>query len=439
LKLLKRHVSWTQMAADVKHFVQHCDACQRGKGGNARPGGLLQPLQVPDHPWESVSMDFVVHLPQTAAGHTAILVCVDRLTKMVHLGPCRDTSTAEDVAKLFFNMVFVKHGLPLNVVTDRDSRFTSKFWSALCAAVGTKMSMSTAFHPQSDGNTERVNRVMEDMLRHVVAADQSDWDLHLGLVEFAINNAYHESIRTTPFMLNSGRHPHVPVSTLMKKCAESRVNKLQFAPVAGSKVPAVKEFVDHMSTVLANARRSLEAAQQRQKAYADLSRRPVSYQVGEKVLLSSKFLSLKVPGASKLMPKFVGPFTIVEKVNEVAFKLGLPENMRVHDVFHVSLLKPYSPDPHHSPPPPPDVVDGELEYTVDRVLDHRDKRQGRRSVREYLIRWAGYGPEHNTWEPQSNMAGAKEAIAEYWALMTRKQETASVGRRKRKRPAVLDL
>ena len=174
LKLLRRHVCWPHMAADVKHFVQHCDSCQRSKAGNALPGGLLQPLQVPDQPWESVSMDFVVHLPQTVAGYTAIMVCVDRLTKMVHLAPCRDTSSAEDVAKLFFNTVFVKHGLPLDVVTDRDSRFTSKFWRALCAAVGTKLSMSTAFHPQSDGNTERVNRVMEDMLRHVVAADQSD-------------------------------------------------------------------------------------------------------------------------------------------------------------------------------------------------------------------------------------------------------------------------
>ena len=133
------------------------------------------------------------------------------------------------------------------------------------------------------------------------------------------------------------------------------------------------------------------------------------------------------------MTKYVGPFTILGKVNEVAFKLGLPENMQVHDVFHVSLLKPYSPDPHHSPPPPPDVVDGELEYTVDRVLDHRDRWRGRKSVREYLIRWTGYGPEHNTWEPQSNMAGATEAIAAYWDLISSKQATATVGRRKRKR------
>jgi len=215
----------------------------------------------------------------------------------------------------------------------------------------------------------------------------------------------------------------------------SRVNKLKYASEPGSTVPAVKEFVDHMNDVLATAKAALEAAQQRQKHYADLSRRPVSYSVGEKVLLSSRFLSLKVPGASKLLPKFVGPFTILEKVNEVAFKLGLPKNMRVHDVFHVSLLKPYSPDPHHSPPPPPDVVDGELEYTVERVLDHRDRRQGRRLVREYLIRWTGYGPEHNTWEPQSNMAGATEAIAEYWDLISSKRTAQDEAKRKRKRLA----
>jgi len=150
------------------------------------------------------------------------------------------------------------------------------------------------------------------------------------------------------------------------------------------------------------------------------------------MLLSSRFLSLKVPGASKLLPKFVGPFTILAKVNEVAFKLGLPKNMRVHDVFQVSLLKPYSPDPHHTPPPPPDVVDGELEYTVERVLDHRDRRQGRCLVREYLIRWTGYGPEHNTWEPQSNMASATEAIAEYWDLISSKRTAQDEAKRKKK-------
>ena len=117
-------------------------------------------------------------------------------------------------------------------------------------------------------------------------------------------------------------------------------------------------------------------------------------------------------------------------------KLELPENMRVHNVFHVSLLKPYLNDPHHSPPPPPDVVDGELEYTVDRVLDHRDKRIGRRSVREYLVKWTGYGPEHNTWEPQTNMSSATEAIADYWALITSKKEATKVGKRKRRRSQV---
>jgi Chromo (CHRromatin Organisation MOdifier) domain len=138
-----------------------------------------------------------------------------------------------------------------------------------------------------------------------------------------------------------------------------------------------------------------------------------------------------VPGASKLLPKFVGPFAIVKKVNEVAFKLELPGNMKCHDVFHVSLLKPYRADANTQPPPPPDVVEGELEYTVERVLDHRDKRVGRKTVREFLVRWQGYGPEHNTWEPQSNMNNATVAISEYWQLVTTKSEATNAAGRKR--------
>ena len=135
------------------------------------------------------------------------------------------------------------------------------------------------------------------------------------------------------------------------------------------------------------------------------------------MLLSTKNLSLKMPGANKLLPKFVGPFLLVQVVNDVAYKLELPECMKVHNVFHVSLLKLYHPDPNGTPPPPPEVVDGAFEFTVDRVLNHRDKRVGRRSVREYLIRWLWYGPEHDTWEPLDNMHNALESITEYWTVV----------------------
>jgi hypothetical protein len=433
LKLLRRYFWWPSIASTVKRFVSSCDACQRNKSSNALPGGLLHPLSVPNNPWESVSMDFVVHLPVTPSGHTAIMVCVDRLTKMVRLAACHDSSTAEEVARLFLNKVVAAHGMPVDLVTDRDSRFTSKFWIALCDMMGMHSSMSSAFHPQSDGNTERVNRVMEDMLRSVVASDQSDWDTHLGLVEFAINNAYHESIKATPFLLNYGRHPHTPISSVIKRDAEKRVNSDKFAAKASPsacQVPGVQTLVRRMEALLATSKQALMAAQQRQKAYADTTRREAAFQVGEKVLLSTKHLSLKMRGTAKLLPKFVGPFPIVKKVNEVAFQLELPANMKAHNVFHVSLLKHYRDDPNTGPPPPPEVLGEDLEYSVERVLDHRDRRIGRRNVREYLVRWEGYGPEHNTWEPQSNMVNATPAIHDYLTLLENKKDAVSSRKRK---------
>ena len=179
--------------------------------------------------------------------------CRQRLTKMVHLAACNDTSTAEEVAKLFFDKVVVAHGVPCNIVSDRDSRFTSNFWKALMNYMGVGIHMSSAFHPESDGNTERVNRVMEDMLRHVVASEHNSWHNYLGLVEFAINNAHHESIQATPFMLNYGRHPHTPVSSLIRRDAERAANKLKYAAKAlesAPKVPAAQEFVDRMNRLL---------------------------------------------------------------------------------------------------------------------------------------------------------------------------------------------
>ena len=417
LKLLRRYFWWPSMAASVKRFVSRCDGCQRNKGVNMKPGGLLKPLAIPGDPWHSVSLDFVTHLPTTLAGHTSIMVMVDRLTKMVHLAPCQDTADAHAVAKLFLDRVVVPHGVPLDLVSDRDSRFTSKFWTALCQAMGIKQSMSSAFHPQSDGNTERVNRVMEDMLRHYVAADQSDWDQHLGMAEFAINNAYHSSIGTTPFMLNYGRHPEVPISSVIKRDALRRLTPVHHD------VPAVKDLVHKMETLLASAKKALEAAQQRQKTYADQARRLVTFAVGDRVLLSTTNLSLKMLGAVKLMPKYVGPFVVVKKVNEVAYQLELPATMKVHDVFHVSLLKLYVEDPNHNPPPPPVIVDGEERYFVERILRHREKRCGRGKPKtEYLVRWQGYGPEHDTWEPYCNVTTASDPLNDYLASVQSKAE-----------------
>ena len=242
----------------------------------------------------------------------AIIVFVDRLTKMTRLAACHDETSADDVARLFIDNVFRSHGMPRHLLTDRDSRFRSHFTESLLKQLNIAHSMSSSWHPETDGNTERVNRVMEDMLRHVVSPDQTDWDVHLPVVEFAINNAYHESIQNTPFMLNYGRHPDTPVSSLIKRQADKSANAARYELKRRKQVaeaPAAKQIVEDLNHVLAEAKKALHAAQPRQKAYADAKRTPVTFAVGQKVFLSTENLNLRTEGTRKRIPKYVGPFS----------------------------------------------------------------------------------------------------------------------------------
>jgi hypothetical protein len=416
------------MAKDVATFVARCDSCQRNKANNQLPAGLLQPLPIPGVAWQSLSMDFVVDLPTTDQQHDSIMVVVDRLTKMVHLAPCKKTATAADVAWLFVNHVFKAHGLPTSCVTDRDPKFMSKFWQALLNTLGVTHNVSSSFHPQTDGNTERVNRVMEDMLRHYVRADQTDWSQWLPLVEFAINNSWHSSVNNTPFFLNYGKHPTSPTQFLLHAAAEGGGN-------TEDNVPAVKDMLKSMHEAIADAKSCLQAAQQRQKAYADLHRRDVEFKVGDLVLLSTKNLTMKMVGSSKLMPKYVGPFPVIKQVNKVAYKVKLPPSMKIHDVFHVSLLNAYKEDGSMQPPPPPTLVDDELEYEVERILIHRDRHpvHGWKIKREFLVKWLGYGPEHNTWEPEANLQNCSELLTEYWAQVRAKADEKQDSKKSKKR------
>ncbi|GJP34010.1 hypothetical protein CLOM_g18492, partial [Closterium sp. NIES-68] len=320
--ILREVYWWPGVGKDVQQFVARCDACARNKPDTQKPGGLLQPLEIPDEPWESVSLDFITDLPKTREGHTAILVFVDRLTKMVHFVPTTTDVSAEDTARLFVSHIFRLHGLPRVLVSDRDPRFTSRFWQEVTRKLGTKLKMSSAFHPQTDGQTERTNRTLEQMLRSFISPMQDDWDELLPLVEFAVNNSVHDSTREKPFILNCGRHPTTPATH----------------GIGGLKIPAAKDFVARQQEALKSARRWLEIAQQRQKSYADMKRREISYEVGDKVLLSTKNIRLKIPGARKLFPRWIGPFEVITRVGAVAYKLKLPDTLRIHNVFHVSLL-----------------------------------------------------------------------------------------------------
>eukprot|EP00253_Pinus_taeda_P011774 PITA_11774 len=203
---------WAGMKHDIVQFVAKCLKCQRVKANHRHPAGLLQPRDIPTSKWEVISMDFVVGLPLTSQRHNAILVIVDKLTKSAHFIPVRDTYDVTDVVRVFVNEVIRLHGLPTKIISDRDSRFTSRFWTSFQSALGTQLNLSTAYHPEIDGQTERVNQVLEDMLRMYVMDNQTQWERYLPLVEFAYNNRYHSSIGMPPYQALYGRPCRTPLS-----------------------------------------------------------------------------------------------------------------------------------------------------------------------------------------------------------------------------------
>jgi hypothetical protein len=347
-------------------------------------------------------MDLITPLPKTPRGHDAIVVFVDKLTKMVVYVPCTSTITAPQLAALFIERIVSQHGLPTTIVSDRDPRFTSKFWRATFSALGTKLAMSTAYHPETDGQTERANRTLEETLRAYVNERHSDWDLHLAVVALAHNSALHASTRYSPFFLNHGRHPRLPSSFLSTSC------------------PAASELVNTLHEALEGAKSNLAKAQRAQKHFADKRRRPCTFAVGDKVLLSTANLNMRSPGqVRKLQPKWVGPFSILRSFG-TSFELELPaQYSRIHPVFHASVLRPYIDGTHRFPgrevlsrPLPILNDDGEEEFEIDRILEKKVTGKGTRQKTLYLVKWKGYPDSDNTWEPYTNLKDTA-ALARY--------------------------
>ncbi|KAJ9510305.1 hypothetical protein QJQ45_015781 [Haematococcus lacustris] len=397
IERLSRVFYWDTMRADVRHYVTTCDACQRDKSSTLKPGGLLNPLSIPDYRWESVSMDLITKLPSASHGFDAICVFVDRLSKMVHFVPCKESMNAKGFARLFVDNVFKLHGLPKDMVSNRGPHFHNTFWHHVQKLLGMRGSLSSSYHPQSDGQTERYNRVLEEMLRHYISPTQADWPDYLSLAEFAVNNSWQESIKSTPFLVNTGQSPITPM--------------LHSLPDKG-RCPEGLSYATWWQEAVAKAKLCMQAAQQRQAAYANQDRRDVHYKVGQMVLLSTKNMRLKPGKARKLLPRFVGPFKVLDLVGQVAVNLQLPASMsRLHPVFHVSLIKPYTGTDVGFMPPPVEWLDEEPVYYVERLLDHRHVHAGK--AKEYLVQWEGYDADHNTWEPRSNLVGCDKILAEY--------------------------
>jgi transposase InsO family protein len=392
---VKRRCYWPGMDAEIVQYVTSCDACQRNKPSQQSPMGLLQSLPIPHRPWSQVSLDLITQLPRTSAGNDAIVVFVDKVTKMVHYVATTTTVTASQLATLFLREVVRLHGVPDSLLSDRDPRFTAHFWRSLWDRLGTKLTMSTAYHPQTDGQTERSNRTLEEMLRSYVNWRQTDWDVHLSTLEIAFNNAKQSSTGFTPYYLNSGQEIRLPLDATL--------------PLVDGNNPLAAERVRRLHEDLMMAREHIERAQKRQAKYADQHRRHVTFAVGDRVLLSTEHLRMiGVKRTPKLTFKYIGPFTVVRVVGSNAYELDLPNNMQLHPVFNISRLKAYkdgmtshpSRDQSNSRPPPIiDAEDGAELFVPEEILECR----GQGARKRWLVKWIGYPHEENTWESLSNI------------------------------------
>ncbi|KAD3336653.1 hypothetical protein E3N88_32172 [Mikania micrantha] len=300
---LRKDYWWPGMKFNVMQYVNKCLTCAQVKAEHQKPYGYVQPLEVPEWKWEHITMDFITKLPLTAKRHDVIWVIVDRLTKSAHFLPIRETYTSEKLSELFVKEIITRHGVPVSIVSDRDTRFVSRFWKRFHESMGTRLKISTAYHPQTDGQSERTIQTLEDMLRACIIDFGGSCDNHLPLVEFSYNNSYHASIGMPPYEALYGRRCRTPV------CWGG----------VGQK-------------------------EDRQKSYADKRRRPIEFEVGDQVLLKVSPWKgvIRFRKRGKLSPRFIGPFRIMARVGKVAYRLDLPDELnRIHPTFHVSHLRKY--------------------------------------------------------------------------------------------------
>ena len=389
IAFLRKYFTWPNLDTTVKNYIKHCETCQKHKRDYNSQHGLLQPLPTPSKPWEVVGIDFVTGLPHIKHGHDAIMVVVDHLTKMAHAIPCRKSITAQETAQLFVKEIFRLHGLPTVIVSDRGSQFTSQFWNTLFTKLGTKLSLTSAYHPQSNGLTERVNGNIMETLRIFSSQQPAQWDQVLALAEFAYNNATSSVTHQTPFCLNYGKEVAVPIILLN---ATSIKPLLKENPLATRALNNLKKQWDKAHDAVTMAKQKMA-----QKYNRTAKRNP--YRVGDPVLLSTANLKLKGYDFPKFYPLFVGPFTVQEVGNNTV-RLVVPGALS--EFFSIKRVKPYH---HHDrqqqqtevlPPPKLLAQQQSVQWKLENILRQRFAGP-KRSIKQYLVSFEGCGPENNSW------------------------------------------
>ena len=411
LELISRNYLWKGLKRDVEIYVAGCAVCQRTKLNTQGEHGHLRTLEVPERPWQHITMDFIEKLPESN-GYDSILVVVDRLTKWAIFISTKTTLTSSQLAELLVEQVFTQHGLPESIVSDRGSKFVSKFWRYVTSRLNIGLRLSTAYHPQTDGQTERVNQILEQYLRVFTSYNQDDWSSLLSQASFAYNNSLHSSTKYTPFYANFGYNP---------RWAE------ELAAEPNYDIPAAQQVASSLLEVHRECTANIVESNRRYARHYDEHRRPTpTFNPGDQVLLNLKNFRTLRP-SKKLDLRSAGPYTVIEAIGSHAYRLNLPAS-RVHNVFHVGLLRLFKPAKfpgQTSTEPGPVTIDdeGEAEYEVANVINSRNNPKT--GMLEYLVEWLGYEgtDEHTSWEPKSHLNSAEKKVADFHLRYPEKPST----------------
>ncbi|GAU43227.1 hypothetical protein TSUD_241170 [Trifolium subterraneum] len=364
----------------------------KSKIEHQKPSGLLQPLFIPEWKWDSIAMDFVGGLPKTAKGNEVIWVVVDRLTKSAHFIAIKIGTLVPKLAEIYVEQIIRLHGIPSSIVSDRDPKFTSRFWESLQEALGTKLRLSSAYHPQTDDQSERTIQSLKDLLRACVLEQGESWDSCLPLIEFTYNNSFHSSIGMAPFEALYGRRCRTPLCWYE----------------SGETVVLGPDIVQETTEKIKMIREKMKASQSHQKSYHDKKRKDVKFQEGDHVFLrvTSTTGVGRALKSKKLTSKFIGPYQISERIGKVAYRIALPVTLsNLHDVFHVSQLRKYVSDPSH-------VIESDdiqvkdnltIETIPLRIEGREVKKLRNKEIASVKVIWGGPAGENATWELERKM------------------------------------
>ncbi|GJW51163.1 putative reverse transcriptase domain-containing protein [Tanacetum coccineum] len=332
---LKQMYWWLNMKADIATYVRKCLTCSKVKAEHQKPSSLLFQPEIPEWKWEKIIMDFITKLPKTANGCDAIWVIVDRLTKSAHFLPMREIDPMEKLMKLYMKEVVTRYGVPVSIISNCDSKFTSLLWKSLYKALGTRLDMSTAYHPQTDSQSKRTIQTLEDMLRAYVLDFEKSWDRHLPLVEFSYNNKVRDAQLTGPAIIHETTEKIVQI--------KSRIQHSSFIELVGrDEVVVAVWLIFSYPERLCQIKKQINPQRTEQQKLSNIRRKPLEFQVGNRVMLKVSPWKgvVRFGKRGKLNPRYVGPFKVIERVGTVAYKLKLPQQLsRVHNMFHVSNLK----------------------------------------------------------------------------------------------------